>query len=231
MFLLLAGAGCTNIPFGAPKVDLAQPQAPAPQPASPYAGANPYAQMLPPAPVRSAGSLFSDNSFRPGFEDRRARLVGDLVTVNIVENISAAQKSSSTLGRKSDIGAGVSALPFMRATSLAKLGVGANTSNTFEGTGGTESNNTFTGSITATVAEVLPNGHLVLVGEKQVGVNQNVDVLRFTGTVDPRQLQPGSVVSSQQVANARIQSRGRGAQDDVQTFGWLSRFFLSVSPF
>ena len=78
---------------------------------------------------------------------------------------------------------------------------------------------------------MLSNGHLVIAGEKQIGVNDNVDVLRFSGTVDPRALQPGSRVSSSQVANVRVQSRGRGAQSEVQAMGWLSRAFNSVSPF
>ena len=72
---------------------------------------------------------------------------------------------------------------------------------------------------------------LVVAGEKQIGVNQNVDVLRFSGTVDPRQIQPGNVIPSIQVANARIESRGRGAQGEALSIGWLARFFLSVIPF
>ena len=103
--------------------------------------------------------------------------------------------------------------------------------NAFSGKGGTESANTFTGSITATVVDVLPNGHLVITGEKQIGVNQNVDVLRFSGTVDPRALQPGSIVNSTQVANVRVESRGRGAQNEAQAMGWLGRFFNTVTPF
>ena len=87
------------------------------------------------------------------------------------------------------------------------------------------------GSITATVQEVLPNGHLVVVGEKQTGVNANVDVLRFSGTIDPRHIRPGNVVASTQVANARIESRNRGAQGEAMSIGWLARFFLSVIPF
>ena len=78
---------------------------------------------------------------------------------------------------------------------------------------------------------MLPNGHLVVAGEKQVGVNQNVDVLRFTGTIDPYQLGPNSMISSTQVANVRVESRGRGQQDSAQAIGWLSRFFLSFIPF
>ena len=97
--------------------------------------------------------------------------------------------------------------------------------------GGTESANTFQGSITATVIDVLPNGHLIVAGEKQIGVNQNVDVLRFSGTIDPRALQPNSIINSTQVANVRVESRGRGAQNEAQVTGWAGRFFNSITPF
>ncbi len=181
------------------------------------------------APV--TGSLFQSTSYRPGFEDRRARLVGDTVTIQIVENVSASQKSASTVDRSANNLAGITAFPLLRKADLDKAAIGASSSNAFSGKGGTESTNTFSGVITTTVADVLPNGHLVVVGEKQIGVNQNVDVLRFSGTVDPRQLQPGSIIASTQVANARIESKGRGAQEEAQTIGWLSRFFLTVLPF
>ena len=79
----------------------------------------------------------------------RARLVGDNVTIQIVENVTASQKSSSTVDRTSEVSAGVTALPFTSKTFTDKLGVGANSGNAFSGKGGTESANTFTGSITA----------------------------------------------------------------------------------
>lgn len=179
----------------------------------------------------ATGSLFHTASYRPAFEDRRARMVGDNVTVVIVENVTASQKSSSTVDRASGVEAGISALPFVGSTFTDKTKLGAKSNNTFAGKGGTESANTFTGSITSTVMQVLPNGHLVVAGEKQIGVNENVDVLRFSGTVDPRTLQPGSIVNSTQVANVRIQSRGRGAQGEAQVTGWLGRFFNTVTPF
>ena len=179
----------------------------------------------------ATGSLFHAASYRPAFEDRRARLVGDIVTIQIVEKVTAKQNSTSTIDRSSETSAGISAFPFIGASKLGKLDLGAKSANAFSGKGGTESSNTFTGAITATVIEVLPNGHLVVAGEKQIGVNENVDVLRFSGTVDPRSLQPGSVVASTQVANARVQSRGRGAQSEAQAMGWLSRAFNSVAPF
>ncbi len=187
-----------------------------------------------PAPtvVRPAnGSLFQSAAYRPGFEDRRARAVGDTVTIQIVEALTASQVSASTSNRNSTIDSAITALPFNSLQGLGKLGIGAKTNNDFSGKGGTQSANTFSGSITTTVIEVMPNGHLVVAGEKQIGVNQNVDVLRFSGTVDPRLVQPGSIISSTQVANVRVESRGRGAQGEAQTVGWLSRFFLSLHPF
>jgi flagellar L-ring protein FlgH len=80
------------------------------------------------------------------------------------------------------------------------------------------------------VIDVLPNGHLVVAGEKQVGVNHNVDVLRFSGQVDPRTIQAGNLVASAQIANVRIENRGRGQQAEAQGIGWLARFFLNVLP-
>jgi len=160
-------------------------------------------------------------------------MVGDSLTIQIVEAVTATQSSTSNVSKTGAVDSSITSLPILGAGSslLGKLGAGAANSNTFAGTGDTANNQTFTGTITGTVMEVLPNGHLVVVGEKQIGVNQNVDVLRFSGVVDPRHVRPGNVVSSTQVANARIQSRGRGQAAEAQQIGWLSRFFLNVMPF
>lgn len=193
--------------------------------------APPPVAALPRATGPATGSLYHTATYRPMLEDRRARLVGDTVTIQIVENITASQKSTSTVDRSSDTAAGITAFPFLNAGSLAKANLGANSKNSFSGKGGTESANTFTGAITAMVVDVLPNGHLVVSGEKQIGVNRNVDVLRFSGTIDPRSLQPGSIVASTQVANVRLESRGRGEQSEAQAQGWLGRVFNSITPF
>ena len=187
--------------------------------------------VVPRTPPPVTGSLYQQASYRPAFEDRRARMVGDNVTIQIVENVTASQKSSSSVDRNSEISAGISALPFVNKSLTDKTTLGAKSDNTFAGKGGTESANTFSGSITATDIDVLPNGHLVVAGENQIGVNQNVDVLRFSGTIDPRALQPGSIINSTQVANVRVESRGRGAQSEAQVMGWLGRFFLTILPF
>ena len=114
--------------------------------------------------------------------------------------------------------------------SDGKLAINGSSGNAFEGKGATGSDNLFSGTITVTVVEVLPNGNLVVAGEKQVGINQNIESLRFAGVVSPINILPGNFVSSTQVADARMQVRGKGDIDRAQTTGWLSRFFLSFLP-
>ena len=180
----------------------------------------------------SNGAIFQTSQYRPLFEDHRARLVGDTITVQIVEKVAATQKSTSSIDKTGGVGAAFTAIPGVAGNSFVagRASLDGKSSNTFGGKGSTENSNDFSGTITATVIEVLPNGHLIVAGEKQIGVNHNVDVLRFSGQVDPRAIQAGNSVASAQIANVRIEQRGRGAQADAQGIGWLGRFFLNVLP-
>ncbi|MBL0917086.1 MAG: flagellar basal body L-ring protein FlgH [Hydrogenophaga sp.] len=218
--MAVLASGCETLQ-NQPKVDL--------QPAQPVR----YVQSDTAVPAAApSGSLFRAATYRPALEDPRARLPGDIVTIQITERVTASQSSSASIDRSADASAGISAIPLFGGSSpWNKANLGAQSNNSFSGDGSTRSNNTFTGSITATVQDVMPNGHLVVVGEKQIGVNANVDMLRFSGTIDPRHIRPGNVVPSTQVANARIESRNRGAQGEAMSIGWLARFFLSVLPF
>lgn len=211
----LALAGCETL-NPRPKVDVAEPTYAAPQAVA--------------MPAVSNGAIFQPMAYRPLFEDHRARLVGDTLTVQIVEKVSASQKSTSTIDKSGKLSAGITAMPLISANSWGKASAAGTSSNAFEGKGSTENTNDFSGTITATVTGVLANGHLLVAGEKQIGVNHNVDVLRFSGQVDPRAIQPGNTVASAQIANVRIEHRGRGAQADAQGIGWLARFFLNVLP-
>jgi flagellar L-ring protein FlgH len=215
----LALAGCSTLKPPLPEVDVLQPTSAVPVPA-------PVAAR----PRSANGAIYQPDRYRPLFEDYRARLVGDTVTVQIVEKVSAVQRSTSTVGKDSSVEAGISALPFFKSNSFARASAAGSQSNKFEGKGTTENSNDFSGTITATVIQVLPNGHLVVSAEKQIGVNANVDVLRFSGQVDPRAIAPGNTVPSTQIANVRIEQRGRGQQAEVQSMGWLARFFLNLMP-
>lgn len=222
MFLaMLCLTGCETL-RQSPKVTLVDP--------SQYGNGTARAAQAA-VPSMPSGSLFLTSSYRPAFESYRARQVGDVMTIEIMESVNAKQSSSSSIDRSSALNASLTALPLLGTSLNAQLGTGVKSGQTFAGKGGTESENNFSGTITATVVEILPNGHLVLFGEKQMGLNENVEVLKFSGTVDPRSIRTGNVISSAQVANARIASGNLGAQGEAQAMGWLSRVFLKFLPF
>lgn len=183
-----------------------------------------------PAPVSNTGSIYNAATYRPLFEDHRARLVGDTLTVQIIEKVSATAKSTSTVDKTGTLSASITALPGVRPSAFARATADGTTGNNFEGKGTTENSNDFSGTITVVVRSVLPNGHLLIAGEKQIGVNENVDVLRFSGQVDPRSIQSGNSINSASIANVRLEQRGRGQQAEAQAIGWLSRVFLSLMP-
>lgn len=209
--------GCAAIDdWRDPKVALADTTPPAPV-------------APPPAPV-ATGGIYQAASYRPLFEDHRARLPGDTLTIHIVEKISASQSSTSSIDKSGSVEAAVTALPGIRPKALARATAAGSSANTYGGKGATETTNDVSGTITAIVTGVLPNGHLLVAGEKQIGVNANVDTLRFSGQVDPRAIRPGNSVPSTQVANVRLEHKSRGQQHDAQIMGWLARVFLNVLP-
>lgn len=218
---LFAVTGCAFVLAGcmttAPKVDVVEPTQARPVPTAP--------------PVMTNGAIFQATGYRPLYETHRARMVGDVITVRITETVSAKQETTSSIEKKGSVSSEVDAIPFVNSSRLARLSASGSSNNKFDGKGSTQAVGNFTGSITATVIEVLPNGHLVISGEKQIGVGHNVDVLRFSGTVDPITIQAGNTVTSTQVANVRVAQVGRGAQQEAQGIGWVARFFLSLAPF
>ena len=195
----------------------------------------PESVITAPAPVVDAplnGAIYQASAYRPLFEDHRARIVGDTLTVQIVEKVSASARSTSSVDKTGKVDGGVKAIPGVNPNSFlaGRANANATGANSFEGKGATENSNDFSGTITAVVRGVLPNGHLLIMGEKQIGVNQNVDVLRFSGQVDPRNIQRGNTVASGLIANVRLEHRGRGQQAEAQAMGWLGRVFLNVLP-
>jgi flagellar L-ring protein FlgH len=212
--LVLALSGCAYV---GPHVDVGdtKPTPPAPTPS---------------APAQASGSIFAAVAYRPLFEDHRARLIGDTLTVNIVERVTATAKSTSSVEKTGALSGGITALPGVSPNALRRATADASTSSSAEGSGSTENSNDFSGTITVVVKQVLPNGHLLVAGEKQIGVNQNIDVLRFSGLVDPRAIQSGNSVPSAAIANVRLEQRGRGAAAEAQAMGWLQRIFNNILP-
>jgi len=194
------------------------------------------------------GSLFPSanttmsSGYRPLFEDSRARNVGDTLTIVLNETTSASKNSGSAAARKANstntyasTGAPTGGIiaSAIQGVSDFVTGVGNTTATTdlkSEGSGNSSNSNYFNGTITVTVIEVLANGNLVVAGEKQIAVSNEEETIRFGGIVNPRVLVNNSI-SSQQVADARMEYRGRGAADDAQQTGWLTRGLLKFNPF
>ncbi|ANY15985.1 flagellar basal body L-ring protein FlgH [Bordetella pseudohinzii] len=216
--LMVLSAGCAMIP--PEPVVIGPTTAPPPMPAPPAGRPN--------------GSIYQPTAYGnyPLFEDRRPRNVGDIVTVMLEEKTNAAKGVSTNTSRSGSSNLGVTAAPkFMDGVINGKLDTDISGDNTSKGTGNSSANNTFTGSITTTVVGVLPNGNLQIAGEKQIAINRGSEYVRLSGVVDPRSITGTNTVSSTRVADARIEYRSKGVMDEVQTMGWLQRFFLIASPF
>ena len=192
--------------------------------------AAPSTQMAMASPT---GSLYSPATFRPLFEDQRARFVGDILTIQISEQINAAQANSMSASRSDSTSIDVPLIQgfFGGSRDLRAMNASASSSKDFSGDGASSASNKFTGTLTVTVSEILPNGNLFVVGEKQIGTNREVEFLKFSGVINPVTIGVGNVVPSSKVADARMEYRGKGTLDSATAMGWLSRFFLTALPF
>lgn len=169
--------------------------------------------------------------YTPLFEDRRARSVGDTIIVNLNERTNASKSSGSNVDRSGSVNLSVPSLFGIPLNFLSEYAtVEAKSNNKFDGSGESASKNDFKGTITVTVIEALPNGNLVVSGEKQIGINQGQEFIRLSGVVNPIHIM-ANTISSTQIADARVEYRANGYLDEAQTMGWLSRFFLTVMPF
>lgn len=208
-------------------VACAAPRAPVSTNSPTSARAQPYDPMAAPP----TGGIFRPNNTIYFFEDKKPRAVGDLVTIQINENLNASQSANSQTEKKTSATATLPGITGLLGHNINGLNLNASGDNAFNGTGQTASTDVFTGTITATVVEVLANGNLVIAGEKQIGIRQNSESLRLTGVIDPALILPGNIISSTQVADVRLDYRGGGYIEEAQIQGWLSRFFNSWAPF
>lgn len=210
---LVAGvAGCSTVPESI----IQQPLSAKPQPTPQAAPAN--------------GAIFQASAYRPMFEDRRARLVGDTMTIAIIEKTSAGKSAGNAASKTGSTNYSVGALLGVPASTLANAGVSSKTANKFEEKGDASSSNNFTGTIAVTVVDVLPNGNLVVSGEKQIALDKGVEYVRFSGVVNPATVATGNVVPSTQVADARLEYRTNSRIDKAEMMSNLARFFYSLLP-
>lgn len=183
------------------------------------------------APEVGNGSIYQANTGRPLFEDRRARYIGDTITVTITENTSASAKSNTKLDKTNSSKASVSAFSGLPGRGVLGIDMNGSSSNNFSGKGEAANNNAFSGSITVTVIDVMPNGNLLVSGEKQVAIGHEQEYVRISGIINPSFVDAFNTIASSKVADARIEYKSAGQISEGQIMGWMARFFLNVLPF
>ncbi len=177
------------------------------------------------------GAIYQTVQARPLFEDRRARRIGDTITINLVERNTAQKSANANATRNGNMSAGIGPINRLPLSGLNGLELEADAESDFNGKGAAAANNVFNGTITVTVIDVYPNGNLLVSGEKMVAINQGNEFIRFSGVINPNNVTTANTVQSTQVADARIEYRGSGFIDESNTMGWLQRFFVAIMPF
>jgi flagellar L-ring protein precursor FlgH len=193
-----------------------------------------YPTNIPQAETARNGSLYQPGAMDL-FNDSKARRIGDIITVNLQEKMNAQKKAAAnekktnatSMGAPTilggTVGAAAGGINFLGDTSF-------DSSHQFKGQGDASQSNSLTGNISVTVVEVIPNGNLVVRGEKWVTINQGEEVIRFAGIIRPADVGPDNSIPSTKVADARIIYSGDGLVNEATQKGWLARFFSNYWP-
>ena len=196
-----------------------------------------YAPMYPEPsmePVVATGSLFNTNVSNDLYADRKALRTGDIITVNLQESTQATKAAKTETDKQSDASLdpviGLGGLPVNIGGDSIQFGIGSDAS--FTGDSRSNQSNSLFGNISVNVMRVLPNGNLVIRGEKWLTLNTGEEFIRLEGLVRPQDVSSDNTVESNRIANARIQYSGKGQTQEAQSAGWLTRFFSSsLFPF
>ncbi len=189
--------------------------------------------LRPPPPVN--GSIFQEGFANNLWEDQRARRIGDIITVLLQENTTSSKTNSTSITKDSSNESPAPSI-FGTTPSFTLPGSDSNmdlssdfeSNRAFSGAADADQSNNLSGSITVTVSDVMPNGVLVVRGEKWLTLGQGEEYIRITGLIRPSDINPDNTVVSTKMADARITYAGRGALADSGKMGWMSKFFNSI---
>lgn len=174
-------------------------------------------------PPTTGGGLYR-NGYGSLIQDQRALRIGDILTVVLEEQTQSSKSAGTSFGKSSSLSVGI---PTVLGHNYDKLESSANADRDFDGSAESSQQNSLRGSIAVTVHRVLPNGTLMIKGEKGLRLNQGEEFIRLTGLVRVDDINRFNQISSQNVANARISYAGRGVLNDSNSAGWVTRFFTS----
>ncbi|MFT5658386.1 MAG: flagellar L-ring protein precursor FlgH [Gammaproteobacteria bacterium] len=182
----------------------------------------------------SNGSIFQQGRSVRLFEDSKAFRIGDVLSITLSESTNASKSAATNTGKSDEIGLSATAILGVLPTDHGNpfLTNSLSADREFAGSGDSAQSNSLSGEIAVTVADILPNGTLVVRGEKIIGLNQGSEFIRISGLVRPLDVSAQNIVQSRKLANARIYYGGGGTIAESNTKGWLSRLFDSpLFPF
>ncbi|NOZ53411.1 MAG: flagellar basal body L-ring protein FlgH [Gammaproteobacteria bacterium] len=179
-----------------------------------------------PLPIEN-GAIYKSGYEITLFEDRKAKKIGDLLTVVLLESTNATKKASTITKKDSELDIPI---PTFLGRGITKDGTNflessLDASRRFKGEGNSSQSNSLSGTLTVTVSEVMRNGNLVIRGEKLLTLNQGSEHVRLSGVVRPDDITPQNTIKSGQISNAKIVYGGQGVIADSNAKGWLQRFF------
>ena len=175
------------------------------------------------------GAIFSTSSTGLFSSDRRAKKVGDILSVTLSETFSSSKGATNSSAKADTIGAEVGPTGIMR--NFAGLGGSASKTNSFSGSMATSQSNSLSGTISATVVRVFPNGNLEIKGQKKLRITEGTEYIRLSGIIRPQDISTSNTVSSTKIAEAQIEYVGAGILDSASKPGWGSALFRAISPF
>lgn len=197
------------------------------KPREDFSATMPVAQ---PVAAPANGSIFQvDQGYAAYHEGTRARRVGDPLTIVLVERTVA----SKSAGSKLDSGGGFSLIPPSTGnlSQFLPSDIAMSGKRGFNGAGTADQSNALSGEVSVTVAEVYPNGTMLVQGQKRVTLNRGDEFVQIKGIIRVADIDANNRVASTRVADAQIAYTGKGDVARASRQGWLSRFFQVISPF
>lgn len=196
-----------------------------------------HAQAMQQPSAANAGSIYAsagggaDGGRMRLFEDNKAREVGDLLTIVLLENTRAKANAKTAVTKAAGVNLAAPTIFGQDITHNGQpiLQAEIEGSRDFSGNGDSAQSNQLAGTITVTVVENLGNGHLRVAGEKRLRLNQGDELVQVQGIVRTADIGPDNRIGSDRIGEARIVYGGNGTLARSNAMGWLGRFFNSAA--
>ncbi len=204
--------------------------APAPALAKDKVAPDAFAVTMPaPPPAPPANGAIFQGGYVPLTSGGRAGAVGDIITIQLVERTAATKSNAAQTQRDGNIGLTPPATGPLSLFNPSDVAMGGGQQ--FKGKGDASQSNALSGEVSVTIAEVYPNGTMLVKGEKLLTLNRGDERVQISGIVRAIDIGPDNRILSTRVANAHIRYVGKGEIARASKQGWLQRFFSIISPF